>query len=250
MLVGLVIALQLANPDLQFQRRVAVLRAPASAAHQRGDLRLRRQRHLHGRLLLHAAAAARRGCSPTRSAGSTSGAGRPIIVAAAITLPLGFTQAKEYAELEWPIDIAIAVVWVVFAVNFFGTLVKRRERHLYVAIWFYIATIVTVAMLHIFNNLSIPAGLFKSYSHLRRRAGRVHAVVVRAQRGGLLPDDAVPRADVLLPAQGGRAAGLLATGCRSCTSGRWSSSTSGPARTTCTTRRCPSGPRRSACSSR
>jgi cytochrome c oxidase cbb3-type subunit I/II len=87
-----------------------------------------------------------------------------IIVAAAITLPLGMTQAKEYAELEWPIDIAIAVVWVAFAVNFVMTMVRRRERHLYVAIWFYIASIVTVAVLHIFNNLAIPAGLFKSYS--------------------------------------------------------------------------------------
>ncbi len=87
-----------------------------------------------------------------------------IIVAAAVTLPLGFTQAKEYAELEWPIDIAIAVVWVAFGVNFVGTMIRRRERHLYVALWFYIASIVTVAILHIFNNLSIPAGLFKSYS--------------------------------------------------------------------------------------
>ncbi len=87
-----------------------------------------------------------------------------IIVSAALTLPFGFTQAKEYAELEWPIDIAITIVWVVFAVNFIGTLIKRRERHLYVAIWFYIASIVTVAILHIFNNLAVPAGLFKSYS--------------------------------------------------------------------------------------
>ena len=87
-----------------------------------------------------------------------------IIVAAAITLPLGFTQAKEYAELEWPIDIAIAVVWVAFGVNFVGTMLRRRERHLYVAIWFYIASIVTVALLHVFNNLSIPAGPLKSYS--------------------------------------------------------------------------------------
>src|SRR5690349_10260956 len=87
-----------------------------------------------------------------------------IIVAAAITLPLGFTQAKEYAELEWPIDIAIAVVWVAFAVNFFAMVRNRREKHLYVALWFYIATIVTVAVLHIFNNLVIPSGLFKSYS--------------------------------------------------------------------------------------
>src|SRR5690554_3184775 len=86
-----------------------------------------------------------------------------IIVAAAVTLPLGYTTSKEYAELEWPIDIAITVVWVVFAVNFFGTLWKRRERHMYVALWFYIATIVTVAMLHIGNSLAIPATLFKSY---------------------------------------------------------------------------------------
>jgi cytochrome c oxidase cbb3-type subunit I/II len=87
-----------------------------------------------------------------------------IIVAAALTLPFGISQSKEYAELEWPIDIAIAVVWIAFAVNFFATLKVRRERHLYVAIWFYIATIVTVALLHVFNNLVVPAGLFKSYS--------------------------------------------------------------------------------------
>ncbi len=86
-----------------------------------------------------------------------------IIVAAALTLPFGISQSKEYAELEWPIDIAIAVVWVAFAINFFGTIARRRERHLYVAIWFYIATIIAVAILHIFNNLVIPAGLFKSY---------------------------------------------------------------------------------------
>jgi cytochrome c oxidase cbb3-type subunit I/II len=87
-----------------------------------------------------------------------------IIVAAAITLPLGITQGKEYAELEWPIDIAIAGVWVVFAVNFFWTLAIRREKNLYVAIWFYIATIVTVAVLHIVNNLAVPAwGAFHSY---------------------------------------------------------------------------------------
>ncbi|MEZ6210836.1 MAG: cytochrome-c oxidase, cbb3-type subunit I [Phycisphaerales bacterium] len=87
-----------------------------------------------------------------------------IIVSAALTLPLGLTQGKEYAELIWPIDIAIAVVWVgFFGVNFFGTLLRRRERHLYVALWFYIATIVTVAVLHVFNSLAIPAGLTQSY---------------------------------------------------------------------------------------
>ena len=87
-----------------------------------------------------------------------------IIVGAAITLPLGFTQAKEYAELEWPLDLAVVIIWVVFAVNFFGTIAKRRERHLYVALWFYIATIITVALLYIFNNLALPAGWLKSYS--------------------------------------------------------------------------------------
>jgi cytochrome c oxidase cbb3-type subunit I/II len=86
-----------------------------------------------------------------------------IIVSAAITLPLGITVSKEYAELEWPIDLAITLIWVVFAINIFGTLIKRREKHIYVAIWFYIATIVTVAMLHIFNSLNLPVSLFKSY---------------------------------------------------------------------------------------
>ncbi|MDI1475942.1 cytochrome-c oxidase, cbb3-type subunit I [Polyangium sp. y55x31] len=87
-----------------------------------------------------------------------------IIVAAAVTLPLGITQAKEYAELEWPIDLAIAAIWIVFAVNFFWTLAKRAEKQLYVAIWFYIATIVTVAVLHVVNALSIPVSFLKSYS--------------------------------------------------------------------------------------
>jgi len=87
-----------------------------------------------------------------------------IIVAAAITLPLGITQSKEYAELEWPIDVAVTLIWVVFAINFFWTLAKRNEKNIYVAIWFYIATIVTVAVLYIVNNLVIPVGLTKSYS--------------------------------------------------------------------------------------
>ena len=87
-----------------------------------------------------------------------------IIVSAVLTLPLGITTGKEYAELEWPIDIAIALIWVVFGWNMFGTILKRRERHLYVAIWFYIATFVTVAVLHIVNSFEIPVTLFKSYS--------------------------------------------------------------------------------------
>ncbi len=86
-----------------------------------------------------------------------------IILAAAVTLPLGLTQGKEYAELIWPIDIAIALIWIVFGINMFGTIIKRREQHLYVAIWFYIATWVTVTVLHVVNSLAIPYGLHGSY---------------------------------------------------------------------------------------
>jgi cytochrome c oxidase cbb3-type subunit I/II len=87
-----------------------------------------------------------------------------IILSAAITLPLGFTSSKEYAELEWPIDIAIALIWVVFGINLMGTIIKRREKHIYVAAWFYIATFVTVAILHIFNSFEMPVTFLKSYS--------------------------------------------------------------------------------------
>ncbi len=87
-----------------------------------------------------------------------------IILSAVATLPLGITSSKEYAELEWPIDIAITVIWVLFGWNMFGTIIKRREKHLYVAIWFYIATVVTVAVLHLVNSFALPVTLFKSYS--------------------------------------------------------------------------------------
>lgn len=86
-----------------------------------------------------------------------------IIVCAAVTLPLGITTSKEYAELEWPIDILIALIWVVFAINMFGTIFKRREKHMYVAIWFYIASVVTIAVLHIVNSIELPVSFLKSY---------------------------------------------------------------------------------------
>jgi len=97
-----------------------------------------------------------------------------IILAAAITLPLGITTSKEYAELEWPIDIAIAVVWVAYAIVFFGTLVTRKVRHIYVANWFFAAYIITIAVLHIVNSAEIPVSLWKSYSAY---AGVVDAMV-------------------------------------------------------------------------
>ncbi|TYP88705.1 cytochrome c oxidase cbb3-type subunit I/II [Sphingobacterium allocomposti] len=86
-----------------------------------------------------------------------------IIVASAITLPLGLTTSHEYAEMEWPIDVGIALIWVVFGINMFGTILRRRERHMYVAVWFYIATFVTVAVLHIVNSVQLPVSFWKSY---------------------------------------------------------------------------------------
>ena len=97
-----------------------------------------------------------------------------IIVSAAITLPLGITTSKEYAELEWPIDIAIAIVWIVYAIVFFGTLAQRRVKHIYVANWFFAAYIITIAVLHIGNSAALPVSLFKSYSAY---AGTVDAMV-------------------------------------------------------------------------
>src|SRR5690606_36956179 len=97
-----------------------------------------------------------------------------IIVAAAITLPLGLTSTKEYAELEWPIDIAIAVVWVCYAIVFFGTIVQRKPKHIYVANWFFGAFILAVAMLHIVNSAALPVTMFKSYSAY---AGAVDAMI-------------------------------------------------------------------------
>ncbi len=84
-------------------------------------------------------------------------------MSAAVTFPLGFSQGKEYAELIWPIDVAVALVWIVFGINMFMTLVKRREKHMYVALWFYIASWVTVTVLHVVNSLAIPNGFLHSY---------------------------------------------------------------------------------------
>ncbi|HEY8386670.1 MAG TPA: cytochrome-c oxidase, cbb3-type subunit I [Porticoccaceae bacterium] len=97
-----------------------------------------------------------------------------ILVAAVITLPLGYTSTKEYAELEWPIDLAIAVVWICYAIVFFGTIAKRKPKHIYVANWFFGAFILTIAVLHIVNNAALPATLWKSYSAY---AGAVDAMV-------------------------------------------------------------------------
>ncbi|AQQ01668.1 MULTISPECIES: cytochrome-c oxidase, cbb3-type subunit I [Pseudoalteromonas] len=97
-----------------------------------------------------------------------------VIVLAVITLPLGITSSKEYAELEWPIDILIAVVWIIYAIVFFGTLIKRKVSHIYVANWFYAGFIITVAVLHIVNSMAVPVSLTKSYSIY---AGAVDAMV-------------------------------------------------------------------------
>ena len=86
-----------------------------------------------------------------------------IIVSAALTFPLGYTVSKEYAELEWPIDMVIAVIWVIFGINMIGTIMRRREKHMYVAIWFYIATFFTVTILHVVNSIELPVSFLKSY---------------------------------------------------------------------------------------
>ena len=171
-----------------------------------------------------------------------------IIVAAAVSLPLGFTTGKEYAELEWPIDISIALIWVVFAVNFFWTLGKRREKHLYVAIWFYIATIITVAVLHIVNSFEVPVGAFKSYSVF---AG-VQDALVQWWYGHnavafFLTTPILGIMYYFLPKAAERP--VFRTDCRSSTSGAWSSFTSGLALTICSTPPCPTGLRASAWSS-
>jgi len=172
-----------------------------------------------------------------------------IIVAAAVTLPLGITHGKEYAELEWPIDLAIAVVWVAFAINFFGTLGRRRERHMYVALWFYIATVVTIPVLHVANSLELPAGWLKSYP--------VYAGVQDAFMqwwyghnavGFLLTTPFLGLMYYYLP----KAAERPVYSYRLSILHFWSLVFiyiwAGP--TTCTIRRCPSGPRRWACCSR
>jgi cytochrome c oxidase cbb3-type subunit I/II len=163
MLVGLLIASQLAWPQLNFGipyttfSRLRPLHTNAVIFAFVGNMMFAGVYYSSQRLL------------KTRMASDTLSAihfwgWQLIIVAAAITLPLGLTTSKEYAELEWPIDIAIALIWVVFAINFFWTLAKRNEKHLYVAIWFYIGTIVTVAVLHIVNSFALPLSLTKSYS--------------------------------------------------------------------------------------
>jgi hypothetical protein len=133
-----------------------------------------------------------------------------IIVLAALSLPLGFTSGKEYAELEWPIDILITVVWVSYAVVFFGTLMKRKVTHIYVANWFFGGFILTVAVLHVVNSAASPGFAdLQVLLGLRRCAGCDGAVVVRPQRGGLLPHRRLPRHDVLLRAQAGRPSGVF-----------------------------------------
>jgi cytochrome c oxidase cbb3-type subunit 1 len=97
-----------------------------------------------------------------------------VIVCAVVSLPLGYTSSKEYAELEWPIDVLIAVVWIAYAVLFFGTIARRKTAHIYVANWFYGSFILTVAILHVVNSLAVPVTLMKSYSIY---AGTVDAMV-------------------------------------------------------------------------
>ena len=162
MLVGVVIAAQLAWPELNFGipwlsygrlrplHTNAVIFAFGGCALFATSLHVV-QRTCHVRLI------------SDRLAAFVFWGWQAVIVLAAVTLPLGMTQGKEYAELEWPIDILIALVWVAYAVVFFGTIIKRRVPHIFVANWFYGAFVLTVAVLHIVNSAALPAGWTKSY---------------------------------------------------------------------------------------
>jgi cytochrome c oxidase cbb3-type subunit 1 len=163
MLVGVLIAAQLAWPALNFDipwltfGRIRPLHTNAVIFGFGGSALFATsyyvvQRTCHVRLL------------SDKLAAFTFWGWQSVIVLAALTLPLGITQSKEYAELEWPIDILITLVWVVYAVVFFGTIMKRRVSHIYVANWFFGAYILTVAILHIFNSAAVPVTLVKSYS--------------------------------------------------------------------------------------
>jgi len=163
MLVGVIIAAQLAFPELNFG-------IPWLSYGRLRPLHTNAVIFAFGGSALFATAyyVVQRTCQATlfapRLAAFTFWGWQAVIVAAAITLPLGYTQGKEYAELEWPIDLLIAVVWVSYAVVFFGTIVKRKVAHIYVANWFFGAFILTVALLHIVNSAAIPSSMWKSYS--------------------------------------------------------------------------------------
>ncbi len=133
-----------------------------------------------------------------RLAGFTFWGWQLVIVLAAISLPLGITSSKEYAELEWPIDILITLVWVSYAIVFFGTIMKRTIPHIYVANWFFGGFILTIAVLHVVNSAALPVSLYKSYSVY---AGVQDAMVVRTQCRWLFSDSGFSWNHVLLCSQ-------------------------------------------------
>jgi hypothetical protein len=174
------------------------------------------------------------------------------IVMAASGYLLGITQSREYAEPEWYVDIWLTLVWVAYLAVFLGTIVKRKEPHIYVANWFYLAFIVTIAMLHVVNNMAVPVSLFgaKSYSAFAGRAGCADPVVVRPQRRRLLPHRRLPRHDVLLRAEAGQPPDLFLPAVDHPFLVADLPLHLGRARITCTTPPCPTGPRRWAWCSR
>ena len=163
--VGLWIALELAFPGAQFRPALDLVRPPAAAAHLGGDLRLRRQRADRDLVLRRAAhlprAAGRRPRAVVRVLGYNF-----FIVIAGTGYLLGITQSKEYAEPEWYADLWLTVVWVAYLLVFLGTIMRRNEPHIYVANWFYLAFIVTIAVLHLGNNAAIPVSLFSPKSYI------------------------------------------------------------------------------------
>ena len=159
MLVGVIIAAQLAWPELNSGHSLAQLWPIAPIAHQRGDFCVWWLRLVCDVLLRGAAYLPGSSVLVTSWPHSPSGVGNWLFCAAAMSLPLGYTPGKEYAELEWPIDILITVVWVAYAIVFFGTIGTRKVKHIYVANWFFGAFILAVALLHLVNSAEIPVRL-------------------------------------------------------------------------------------------
>ena len=220
MLVGVIIAAELLWPDLAVRHPMALVRAPAPAAHQRGHFRLRRLGAVRHVVLRRAAHVQVRLFSDALAAFTFWG-WNAVIVLAAITLPLGFTSGKEYAELEWPIDILITLVWVAYAVVFFGTILKRKTPHIYVANWFFGAFILTVALLHIVNSAEVPVSFWPMKSYSAYAACRT-----RWCNGGTVITPSVfsspPASSGSCTTSSRSRRGVRSTriACRSCTSGR------------------------------
>ncbi len=216
--MGVWVAAQLAWPEPALRRRLVELRAAAARAHLGRDLRLRRQRADRHVLPHHAAHQPRPDARTSSARGSCCWASTCSASWRPRGYLMGVTQSKEYAEPEWYADLWLVIVWVAYFVLYMRTLARRNEPHIYVANWYYLAFILVVAVLHIVNNLAVPASLSggQELLGLLGRPGRDDPVVVRPQRGGLLPDRRAFWACSTTSCPSAPSGRSTPTGCRSC----------------------------------